>query len=581
MPSAIIANTKDGAKAKDGHLQSDGIFGPKAFLDQWISKVKPKSYKPEGVVMEDAPAPAAPVVEPADQYVTKLISENPQMSAAAFLALMKSKGVQFSMMKAPPQKQADSSSSMVQMTREANKRLREAFTFKSARFLEAMGTNGKPDAAYTRFKTVLLAEGLGNLRDTYYYSKQALESAIPIFEGAKIYADHPSAIDEQVRPERSVRDILGHFENVHMEEGEDGQALLVGDVVIPPDEPFVWARSLMGHAVDFAKKYPAKDFVGLSINASGDATEMPIDQLVSQGVPQSALIKLQKAKELGNETVKIVSVIAEATSCDLVTEAGAGGKILQLLEGDMKMAEAKDKEMEKKEAVDQEEIPSSDDTMDVGHDDAAQDMELIKKMIAKYLSADEMANEEECGMVKQAYEACKEMGMDENEAAKHAVTQLRMAKHMASKQMQAVDVDAKKGVVGGSPEEDAAPMMQAEAEMEAHKESAVVTLTAKVAKLEQELKSYKTREHLDKILEASKLPKQATNKFRDLVKDAKTTTEIDKLFKVYEAAFKDSKPAVGKALNLDGVLIQAEKTATTTTKTEGGKALNLDGVFTA
>lgn len=624
---AVKSSSKDGITAKDGHLLESG---PSAFLNQWITRVNPKNYAPAGVVMIKNQAPK-PVVK--------------------------------------NKTEADTTSSLVQLTRESN------FNFTSFKFLENDASTGAdPALPVNRFKTILLTEGMGNLKDCYYYSKQALETAVPLFEGKKIYADHPSKLDEQVRPERSVRDILGHFENVHLEVNKDGQSILVGDVVIPMDEPFLWARSLMGHAVTYAKKYPDKDLVGLSINAGGDAEDVGIDQLIEMGVPDGSLPKLLKAKEEGNENVKIVTVIAEATSCDLVTEAGAGGKILALLEADMKKenkeggpgsgphkggglsakgkaaaerrharkmdqlnkdaafnrhsrkvkagqqrvadnrkasAWAADTRAAKKaagltgrnkyrqssaptdeqgsfskyieglnykgvnvakkimESDKEEEVKEAgaDSVAGDEHADAGQDMELIKQMIAKYMGAEDLVSDEECDMVKQAYEACMEMGMDESESGETAVKQMKLAKHMASK-MPAVEADP---VVEADPIEEAEEAE--ENNMEAIKESNI-KLTAKVAKLEQELKITGVKTHLDKIMESSKLPTQATKKFRDLVKDAKSTEEIDRMFKVYESAYKDQ-PAAGK-VDFTGAFIQPEKS---NQSAGGGKADLFAGVF--
>ncbi len=202
--------------------------------------------------------------------------------------------------------------------------------FQTARFLESSQRDNA--IGPTRFKVVLLQEGLGNFKDAYYYSRAALESAIPVFEGKKIYADHPSAVEEQTRPERSVKDVLGHFENVYVMEADDGASQLCADVVILPEEPFRWARALMNHSVEYAKKYPDKDFVGLSINASGDADSVALEKLAENDLPKSSVLKLQKAREQGIQHVKYVSIINEAVSCDLVTEAGAGGKVLEMIE---------------------------------------------------------------------------------------------------------------------------------------------------------------------------------------------------------------------------------------------------------
>jgi hypothetical protein len=577
-------------------VNDTGNYGPKAFLNQWFSKLNPKNFGP-------LPASMPPMVNesnedvfikanPADVVASDILAKNAQVSASTFLNLLKKNGVEL-VLNPVLTKEATGSSSLPQMVREGDNKKPGNINFKSGKFLEkSSGINGEPAGSFSRFKTVLLTEGLGNLRDLYYYSKEALASAVPVFEGKKIYADHPTAIQEQMQPERSVRDVLGHFENVHLEENSDGQAMLVGDVVIPMDDPFMWARSLMAHSVDYAKKYPDKDFVGLSINASGDAEMMEIDKVI-EIAPMNAKLKIQKAKEEGKQTVKLVSNIAEAVSCDLVTEAGAGGKILELLEGDLKMKKEAKKEtkkeaiMEKKETMpmtkDEQEIaPSSDKAMGVDpqHDDAAQDAELIKQMIAKYMGADEMASEEECGIVKECYEACMEMGMGESEAAETAVKQLKLAKHMVAKKMkqeaESVKVDAEDGVVAGSPTEmeaqESMPPMDPKAA--GHKESAIA-LTAKLAKLEAQVSAYKVKEHLEKVLEASKLPRSATKHFRTLVESAKSTQEIDQSFKIFEAGFKGSSTVGAKSDLFENMIVQPEKTV----QAKASKGLALDGVF--
>jgi hypothetical protein len=218
-------------------------------------------------------------------------------------------------------KEADSASAMPQMVRaeESQSQTKATFTF-----AERAKDLGEP----SRFKCVLIQEGLGNLRDAFYYSKDALKSAVDVFDGKKIMANHPSESEENERPERDVRDILGHYENVQYEEAKDGRGQLTGEVVIPQGQAFDWARNLMSHSVDYSSKYPGKEFIGLSINASGDANEMPIDDLMKQGVPDSCMNKLQEAKANGIENIKLVTVISDAKSCDLVTQAGADGKIL-------------------------------------------------------------------------------------------------------------------------------------------------------------------------------------------------------------------------------------------------------------
>ncbi len=198
--------------------------------------------------------------------------------------------------------------------------------FEVHRFLESSKQVSDP----TVFRVVLLEEGLGNLHDAYYYTREALESAVPVFTGLKIYADHPSLEEEEIRPERSTRDILGHYENLSVEDGDQGRAWLCGDLNIMETADCEWARGLMVRAIENAKKFPDMPFIGLSINAGGDAEKTPIDDVIKDA-PDGAKEKLIEAKDSGIDLVKVVQKISRGTSCDLVTEAGAGGKIHNII----------------------------------------------------------------------------------------------------------------------------------------------------------------------------------------------------------------------------------------------------------
>ena len=123
-------------------------------------------------------------------------------------------------------------------------------------------------------EVIILKEGKGNPRDKHYYSQEALTSAIQLFEGAQCYADHPSSFEEQTRPERSVRDVVGHFQNVRVEMIE-GASCLVGDLKIVKGESYDWAWDLIKESVEFTKKFQEKSLIGISINADGES--MPFE----------------------------------------------------------------------------------------------------------------------------------------------------------------------------------------------------------------------------------------------------------------------------------------------------------------
>lgn len=538
----------------------EDVPGPKAIMTTIISKVTPKlSVKKE----------VEPIVETelTDKEVRQLIADNPQMNASTFYNLLKSKGCQISKPTASevePQKQADSASAVPQVLLPEVKESK--IKFMSNRFIESVkseveGVNGNPNneiVGFTKFKVVLLQEGMGNFRDAYWYSKEALASAVPVFEGAKIYADHPSTMDEATRPERTVRDILGNFEDVHLEEGPGGQTMLVGAVNILADDSYRWARSLMEHAVEFSKKYPDKDFIGLSINADGDASEISIDDLINRGVPDSALPKLQRAKEEGIDSVKIVSTISSATSCDLVTEAGAGGKILNLLEGDSKM--------DKKDLGQQDPEKLHAEAEQAPHADEQQDVELIKRMIAQYMGDESDVSEEECGVIKEAYEAYKEMGDEEEEAGKKAVGHLKLAKHLAAKKETKQVEESKK--------EDEEKKESKEEEKkesdEKHKES-MISLKAENSKLREALKKIELNNLVESLCAKSKLPVHITKAFKEAIGVPKSAEEVSKSWKLFEAGLKKADDEFGM---FGSLIITPEKTTSAV-----GKKSIFDGVI--
>lgn len=541
-----------------------------------------------------APGAMPRVVNVSDDEMNQILLDNPNISAATFLNMLKSKG--FVVSKAEKSVEADAASSNVAVQRESasvaaatgNLSIRAHFREASAK------DNG---IGPTRFSVVLIQEGLGNLRDGFFYTKEALKNAIPVFEGKKIYADHPSAIDEQARPERSVRDILGHFEGIKYEENATGQGELIGDVVIMADKPFEWARGLMRHAVEFAKKFPDKEFVGLSINASGDADQAPIEEVLKEA-GEAVAMKLRTAMEQGLEVVKKVSRITEAISCDLVTEAGAGGKIKAMIESDMGepgkhgpkwdrcVQHVKDKQGGEDQPVNpyaactaalgtQKEKgmkvkKEGEAAADAGHADVAQDKALIKKMLDEYVGKGEGEEDHPEEMYQAAHEAfgaAKGDGMNEEEAMKCAGHAMRMAKILNAKK--AKEAECGESEAEAQESESESDKKESEAKEAETKESAkkIKALEAKVTKLEGENAGLKDKlgtlelaDAIDAMLRESKLPMAATKKFRESIKDLKTKSEVEARFKAFREGYELSRG--GEANSDFGLSVQPEKGAT-------------------
>lgn len=435
-------------------------------------------------------------------------------------------------------------------------------------------SDGASSTEGTKFSVVLIQEGLGNFRDCFFYTKDCLKEAAEsgVFEGKKCFADHPSTVEEQIQPERSTRDILGHFENVTYQENDDVGALQA-TLVLLEGESYDWARSLLTNSLEYATKYIDDDFVGLSINAQGEADTVSVsDFMQGQSFPQSVLEKLNQAIAEGVEEVRPVSVLKDAVSCDLVTEAGAGGKILTMMERNQKrMAkkfkekkehEAEGMEMEKKEAEHEAHEGDDGDGGAGGGDDADadQDKALFAKMIKQYLGddADGVDQEEAMEMYQAAHEAAKEMGHEGKEAHEAAGQHLKMAMKMAKlahekSEAKEADDDAPAKPAQPSPAAQnpgkKAPAAPADGAQESRR---LISANAELAKLREAVNALTAEKYLETKLKNSKRSDEFKAKFVETLGNVKSKAQIDSVYalfaKAYDAGKTESTEEVGFAL---------------------------------
>jgi cation transport regulator len=126
-----------------------------------------------------------------------------------------------------------------------------------------------------------------------YYPKEVLARDFGIFEGVKMYADHPTAEEDRARPERSIKDWVATLKNVRV--AKDGS--VIGEALIV--EP--WLQAKLAALRD--KKMLSE--MGVSINSVGTASKGVID---------------------GQKT-EVIERLVRARSVDFVTEPGAGGMV--------------------------------------------------------------------------------------------------------------------------------------------------------------------------------------------------------------------------------------------------------------
>ena len=126
-----------------------------------------------------------------------------------------------------------------------------------------------------------------------FYPRDMLARDYKVFEGVKMYADHPSEHDEKQRPERSIRDWVATLSNVY----PDSNGVILGEATIV--EPWMQAKLATLRDKGMLQE------MGISINAVGNASKAEI-----QGVKTN-----------------LIEQIVRARSVDFVTEAGAGGSV--------------------------------------------------------------------------------------------------------------------------------------------------------------------------------------------------------------------------------------------------------------
>jgi len=149
-----------------------------------------------------------------------------------------------------------------------------------------------------RAQVIVIKPGF-NASEDRYYPAEMLKRDFGIFEGQKMYADHPTDEEDKARPERSIRDWVATLTEVKV----DDDGVITGVAVIVE----AWLKAKLSSLRDSEMLSE----MGISINAVGSATKATID---------------------GKETLVIERLVA-ARSVDFVTEPGAGG-IVTMYESD-------------------------------------------------------------------------------------------------------------------------------------------------------------------------------------------------------------------------------------------------------
>src|SRR3990167_933866 len=173
------------------------------------------------------------------------------------------------------------------------------------------------DVRQRMVRCIILTEGIGNLKDKNYYTREAVASAAQVFNGKQFFLDHPSETEEHDRPERSVRDLGGFFYRTELGMTKDPDT---GDPLAACFATLRFDNSTAGRdafekvkmAIEHQQMFPrTKDvYAGISINGGG----------------------LSEPDTINGMQVNKVTKIQEAFSADIVTKPARGGRFLSLIQ---------------------------------------------------------------------------------------------------------------------------------------------------------------------------------------------------------------------------------------------------------
>ena len=315
----------------------------------------------------------------------------------------------------------------------------------------------KDESGKLKFPVIIISQGLGNLVDRNYYTADAIKSAPQVYEGKKAYFDHPTQDQMEQQPGRSVRETAGHYEDCQAIQDQDGLWVLKAFFVPEKENSEVIGK--INHAIEYKKKYPNKDYIGISINGDGEGKTLDYTEFVKEYQPKS--IEMQKIAQIEGQSINAITKLTDAVSADLVTEPGAKGRVLlesqknnqkgnkmKFLEAFKKLflgIESNDKSLTEAavNSMLQAEKKEGDD----------EDEEKKKKEAAEAAAKAEEAEAHEAAETAKALLACKkESKKEENESEeeyearcmKQAVKKMKQAKKEAAEAAKKAEDEAKK-----------------------------------------------------------------------------------------------------------------------------------------
>lgn len=424
------------------------------------------------------------------------------------------------------------------------------------------------------YPCVIISEGMGNLKDRNYYTSSFIESAVPVYEGAQAYIDHQTDEEQMKRPGRSVKELAGHYEDCKAVKANGLTELRAKFYPIEGKED---VTSLVEHSLKYKKKYPEKDFIGVSINGDGEGVSMDYEEFIKEVSPPKQ--QIDKIKSIEGQSINVITLATEAFSADLVTSAGARGrlgeenkkqknkeKLMKLIEnfrklllgiekGDTALREEAVKGMLQTDDGDSDDQKKKEAEEKSEADSMVKHMLQAKKELKKEDGESDEAYEAKC--MKQAFEKHK---AEKKEAAEKSEKEKKEAdeKEKSEKEKkEAAPADDKKkddkSKDGDKGHDDAAQdkelikkmmgeiegLKKEMSELKKGKEEAekeAVGAKESAAKANIELKTKERAQLVDRVLAESGLPRYVTTEIRGVIEKCKTEKEMRETVKTLSEA---------------------------------------------
>lgn len=313
--SSMAQLTRPGVKPQEAGLQPNAKF-------KRLYGIPPKGKAPKGGWPDSAYGfPVPPSTHPDAVKYAKAVLARAHMSKKFAASDLKKQIAKAQSIVAKHNKNYKPSKSAGAMSKGATKEsigtLRESLHF-TGLLREASAVDLEKGTA----RVILIRAGAGNAADKHYYTPECLEEAVEshVFEAVQNYIDHPSKLEDQIIPERMVEKLGGWFCDVEMAECENEQGVTVPciEATFVPEPGNDLVMNKLRAAQVYAKQFEGRPYIGFSINAAG----------------------VGAAAEIDGRQYNRVDRITEVISVDLVTRAGAGGKLLKLKES-ARMAKAR------------------------------------------------------------------------------------------------------------------------------------------------------------------------------------------------------------------------------------------------